>query len=174
MICARYGYRTDNTSAMLHQLSYTYSQTKFGGENQEILRALGRLAGWMFRDTARAGNQHIVSASRLLDDSYVFPAQDARTAHLGFQLAWLTTEGDRHARLAASVAAEGPLSHRQWIPRLSVTSQATALAKWQDRREGQNAQGEAAAIAQILYNELFRRWKLTEQAYRLMANGERR
>jgi len=34
--------------AMLHQLSYAYSQTKFGGENQEILRALGRLAGWMF------------------------------------------------------------------------------------------------------------------------------
>ena len=27
--------------AMLHQLSYTYSQTKFGGENQDILRALG-------------------------------------------------------------------------------------------------------------------------------------
>ncbi len=32
--------------AMLHQLSYTYSQTRFGGANQDILRALGRLAGW--------------------------------------------------------------------------------------------------------------------------------
>ena len=38
--------------AMLHHLSYTYSQTKYGGGNQEILRALGRLAGWMFRDTS--------------------------------------------------------------------------------------------------------------------------
>lgn len=160
--------------AMLHQLSYTYSQTKFGGENQEILRALGRLAGWMFRDTARVGNQHIVSASRLLDDSYVFPAQDARTAHLGFQLAWLTTEGDRHARLAASVAAEGLTVSPTMDPALERDELGDRVGKWQqDRREGQNAQGEAAAIAQILYNELFRRWKLTEQAYQLMANGER-
>ena len=79
--------------AMLHQLSYTYSQTKFGGENQDILRALGRVAGWMFRDTSRIGNQHVVSASGILGDAYVFPAQDARTAHLGYQLAWLTTDG---------------------------------------------------------------------------------
>ena len=93
--------------AMLHQLSYTYSQTKFGGENQDILRALGRLAGWMFRDTSRVGNQHVVSASQALGDSYVFPAQDARTAHLGYQLAWLTTPGDRDARIAAATAAEG-------------------------------------------------------------------
>ena len=37
----------------------------------------------------------------------MFPAQDARTAHLGYQLAWLTTTGDRDARIAAAAAAEG-------------------------------------------------------------------
>ena len=95
--------------AMLHQLSYTYSQTKFGGDNQEILRALGRVAGWMFRDTSRVGNQHVVSASQILGDSYVFPAQDARTAHLGYQLAWLTTQGDREARLSGRSASRRAL-----------------------------------------------------------------
>lgn len=52
--------------AMLHQLNYAYSQTKFGGANQDILRALGRLAGWMFRDTSRRGYQHVLSASAAL------------------------------------------------------------------------------------------------------------
>src|SRR3954462_14456568 len=93
--------------AMLHQLSYTSSQTKFGGENQDILRALGRLAGWMFRDTSRIGNQHVISASGVLSDSYIFPAQDARPAHLGYQLAWLPTAGGREAQTAAANAAEG-------------------------------------------------------------------
>src|SRR3954452_15394319 len=55
--------------AMLHQLSYTRSQPKFGGTDQDILRALGRVSGWMFRDTSRVGNQHVVSASHLLDES---------------------------------------------------------------------------------------------------------
>ncbi|MBW3631361.1 MAG: hypothetical protein KY464_19015, partial [Gemmatimonadetes bacterium] len=74
---------------MLHQLSYTYSQTKFGGANQDLLRALGRIGGWMFRDTSRRGAQHVVNASAAVGDAYVIPAQDARTAHLGYQLAWL-------------------------------------------------------------------------------------
>ena len=36
----------------------------------------------------------------------MFPAQDARTAHLGYQLAWLTANGERDARIAAATAAE--------------------------------------------------------------------
>lgn len=77
--------------AMLHQLNYTYSQTRFGGINQDILRALGRLAGWMFRDSFRTGAQHVINASAALGEAYVFPTQEVRTAHLGYQLAWLDT-----------------------------------------------------------------------------------
>lgn len=160
--------------AMLHQLSYTYSQTKFGGDNQDILRALGRVSGWMFRDTSRIGNQHVVSASQLLGNSYVFPAQDARTAHLGFQLAWLTAQGDREARLAAAGDAEGSTVSPTMDPTLERDDLGGLVGKWQDgRREGVDASDQADAIAAILHGELLRRWQLTKQAYDLMANNDR-
>ncbi|HET8559494.1 MAG TPA: hypothetical protein VFL69_03160, partial [Marmoricola sp.] len=160
--------------AMLHQLSYTYSQTKFGGDNQEILRALGRVAGWMFRDTSRVGNQHVVNASQILRDSYVFPAQDARTAHLGYQLAWLTTPGDREARIAAATAAEGLSVSPTMDPALERDDLTDLVTEWQDgRREGQDVSEQADAIEQILNDELRRRWQLTEKAYELMANNDR-
>lgn len=160
--------------AMLHQLSYTYSQTKFGGDNQEILRALGRVAGWMFRDTSRVGNQHVVSASQILGDSYVFPAQDARTAHLGYQLAWLTIQGDREARLAAAAQAEGLSVSPTMNPAIERDDLSDLVTEWQDgRREGQDVSEQADAIEQILNGELVRRWQLAEQAYDLMASNER-
>jgi hypothetical protein len=160
--------------AMLHQLSYTYSQTKFGGENQDILRALGRVAGWMFRDTSRVGNQHVVSASQLLGDSYVFPAQDARTAHLGFQLAWLTTVGDREVRISAAEEAEGFTVSPTMDPSLERDELSKLVSKWQEgRRQGGNVGVYGNAISSILYEELFRRWKQVERAYDLMANNER-
>jgi hypothetical protein len=159
--------------AMLHQLSYTYSQTKFGGENQDILRALGRIAGWMFRDTSRVGNQHVVSASQLLGESYVFPAQDARTAHLGFQLAWLTADGDREAHLAAAAAAERLTVSPTMDPSVERDDLSAFVSQWQEARSGGGGSTHADAIAAILREELLRRWKRTEQAYELMANNER-
>lgn len=160
--------------AMLHQLSYTYSQTKFGGENQDILRALGRVSGWMFRDTSRRGNQHIVSASQLLGDSYVFPAQDARTAHLGYQLAWLTAQGDREARLRAVAGAEGLTVSPTMDPSLERDALGDLVDNWQQgRRDGNGVSEHADTIAGILRDELLRRWQLTEATYELMANNDR-
>ncbi|OBG34923.1 hypothetical protein [Mycolicibacter heraklionensis] len=160
--------------AMLHQLSYTYSQTRFGGENQDILRALGRVAGWMFRDTSRTGNQHTVSASQLLSDSYVFPAQDTRTTHLGFQLAWLTTDGDRNTRLAATAEAEHLTVSPTMDPSLERDDLSGLVSKWQEgRRAGEDVSAHADAIAAILHEELRRRLALTEQAYQLMMNNDR-
>jgi hypothetical protein len=155
---------------MLHQLSYAYSQTKYGAENQEILRALGRLAGWMFRETSRPGNQHVVSASGMLDDAYVFPAQDARTAHLGFQLAWLATGRDRNARVEAAAAAEALTVSPTMDPSLERDSLGDLIEQWQaGRRAGDDVSPQEDAIAAILAGELQRRWTLTEQAYNLLA-----
>ncbi len=160
--------------AMLHQLSYTYSQTKHGGENQDILRALGRVAGWMFRDTTRVGSQHVVSASSLLGDSYVFPAQDVRTAHLGFQMAWLTTQGNRDARLAAAADAEGLTVSPTMNPTLERDRLSDLVSTWQDsRRDGGDTHTPGDEIDSILSKELRRRWNLTEDAYHLMAANER-
>jgi len=161
--------------AMLHQLSYTYSQTKHGGQNQEILRALGRLAGWMFRDTSRVGNQHVVSASQILGDNYVFPAQDARTAHLGFQLAWLTTDGDRAARAVVAEAAESFTVSPTMDPSLERDELSGLVEKWQaGRRSAGDVSEFADTIAACLHAELIRRWNQTEQAYHLIARDGRR
>lgn len=160
--------------AMLHQLSYTYSQTKFGGANQEILRALGRLASWMFRDTSRTGNQHVVSASALLDQAYVFPAQDSRTAHLGFQLAWLTTSGDGAERTRAATEAEGLTVSPTMAPEMDRDRLARLVDAWQSgRRDGTDISTQASEIEEILAGELRRRWELTERAYRMIESDGR-
>lgn len=159
---------------MLHYLSYTYSQTKFGGANQDILRALGRLAGWMFRDMSRRGHQHVIDTSSALSDAYVFPAQDARTAHLGYQLGWLTSDGDRAARLDGATQAEGQTISPTLDPALERTDLSDLVEKWNElRREEGDLDSEADAIAAILRAELDRRWHLTEQAYQLLRGDER-
>jgi hypothetical protein len=158
--------------AMLHQLNYTYSQTKFGGHNQELLRALGRLAGWMFRDCTRTGHQHVIDASRALSDAFVFPAQDARTAHLGYQLAWMTADGDRDARMAAATVAELLTVSPTMDPALERDHLSDLVERWQAaRRDGRPPAETAEEIAAVLDSELIRRWNLTNQAYDLLASG---
>lgn len=155
---------------MLHHLSYTYSQTKFGGANQDLLQALGRLAGWMFRDSSRQGHQHVVSASQALGDAFVLPSQDVRTAHLGYQLAWLTTVGDRETRVHAAREAEGLTVSPTLDPSLERDELSDLVEKWNTlRREGADLVASSAAIAAILEPELERRWKLTEDAYHLLS-----
>lgn len=159
---------------MLHQLSYTYSQTKYGGANQDILRALGRLAGWMFRETTRKGSQHVVSASSALGDAYVFPAQDVRTAHLGFQLAWLETAGERTQRIAAAEGAERLAISPTMDPDLDRRVLGEMVEQWQAaRRNGGDTAPTAASIEATLEPELFRRWNLTQNAFSLLANNDR-
>lgn len=160
--------------AMLHQLNYTYSQTKHGGDKQDVLRALGRLAGWMFRDTSRVGHQLVVSASQLLNESFVFPAQDARTAHLGYQLAWLTAKGDRDAHMASAAEAELLTVSPTMDPTLERDALSGLVEEWQaSRRAGRDPRKQTDEIADILGGELERRWILVEQAYHLVADDER-
>lgn len=158
--------------SMLHQLNYTYSQTKFGGVNQEILQSLGRLAGWIFRDCSRTGHQHVVDASRALSNAFAFPAQDARTAHLGYQLAWLATDGDRDGRLAAASAAEQLTISPTMDPSTERDHLADLVERWQaGRREGAPPHDVEAHIRDVLRLELDRRWHLTEQAYTYLAQS---
>jgi hypothetical protein len=161
--------------AMFHQLAYAYSQTRFGGSDVDTLNALGRLSGWLFRESTRRGCQHLVDASSALREAYAFPAQDARQAHLGFLLAWLNTSGDRAARIASSANAETkPVS-----PTMDPTMERDFLEKPLERRrsrlrEGSLASDEEAEIARILRDELLRRWRLCSDAYDVLASDERK
>ncbi len=160
--------------AMLHHLNYTYSQTKFGGANQDILRALGRLSGWMFRESSRRGRQHIINASSALSNAFVFPAQGARTAHLGFQLAWLASPGERQARLDAAMTAEALTVSPTMDPALDREVLSDQVEKWNEKRQAKDELESAEeAIRANLVPELDRRWHLTEQAYHLLQNDPR-
>ena len=161
--------------AMLHHLNYAYSQTKHGGANLTMLQALGRSAGWLFRETSRRGSQHLIDASAALREAYSFPAEDVRQAHLGFLLAWLTAEGDRNDRqLAAMTAEQSPVS-----PTLDPTIDRDVLeplvaGRQRARRESTSTDRFDAQIAEVLRRELEHRWSLCEQAYRALAADPRR
>lgn len=159
--------------AMLHHLSYAYSQTKFGGANRDILRALGRLSAWMFRDTSRKGCQHVVNASAALGEAYVYPAQDVRTAHLGYQLAWLDTDGDRDQRMRAAAVAENLTVSPTLDPAVERNQLSDLVEKWQTGRRAGADPAVVDEIRTILAFELRRRWELTERAYYVLANNDR-
>ena len=152
--------------AMLHQLNYLYSQTKHGGENNDLLKALGRLSGWLFRESTRSGHQHIVDASAAIAEAFAFPAQGVRTAHLGYLLAWLATDGDREARQAAAFAAEAfPISPTM-DPQVERDQLEPLVSKRQKaRRDGGNDAISDGLISDILSDELHRRWRATSDAY---------
>lgn len=161
--------------AMFHQLAYAYSQTKYGGEDVDTLNALGRLSGWLFRDSSRRGCQHLVAASAALREAYAFPAQDLRQAHLGYLLAWLTTEGDRDARMLAAGEAEGFPVSPTMDPAVERDFLERPLARRRELlREGKGAAEEEAEISSILLDELARRWDLCAKAYDVMARSDRR
>lgn len=163
--------------AMLHHLNYTYSQTKYGGSNVTILNALGRLTGWLFRDSSRRGSQHLVDASSAIRKSFVFPAEDARQAHLGYLLGWLSPDdpqASRDHRLAnSSTAEQSPVS-----PTMDPTLERDELDPLLDlrirlRREGGSTNAVDASIEAIISREVRRRWALCEQAYTLLTNDTR-
>ena len=160
--------------AMFHQLAYAYSQTRFGGDDVDILNALGRLSGWLFREASRIGSQHLVSASSALREAYAFPAQDVRQGHLGYLLAWLKTAGTRGDRMAAAEAAEVfPIS-----PTMDPALERDRLDRPVARRrrllrEGGNPAQEEADICSVLRDELSRRWHLCADAYAVLAGEDR-
>jgi len=84
---------------MLHHLNYAYVRTKFGTPTRaELLKQMGRAAGWLFRESQRPGQTAVVVATEALKQTFTFPAEDMRQGHLGFLLAWLRTKGGRDAR----------------------------------------------------------------------------
>jgi len=161
--------------AMFHQLAYAYSQTKFGGSDRQLLNSLGRLSGWLFRDSSRRGSQHIVDASAALREAFSFPAEDARQAHLGFLLAWLTTAGTRDDRIRAAGTAELSSVSPTMNPALERDQLALLL---EERREslgnGESASAQEDQIANVLHEELLRRWLLCSDAYEFIRNTDRK
>lgn len=92
---------------MLHYLDFAYTRTRArSAAERHLLQALGRAAGWLFRESRRPGQTTLMAATDALRSSFTFPAEDVRLAHLGYLLAWLETKGEREARIAKATEAE--------------------------------------------------------------------
>jgi hypothetical protein len=150
---------------MLHMLNLRYTFARAGDPARAAtLRALGRLAGFLFREAARPGEATIVDASAALRDAFTFPADDLRQQHLGLLLALLGTYRNGAERSEAAERAE----------RLSVSTslapevERDELEPLVDRHTGARRDGDTQAahkaergIAEALDGEVRRRLDLS-------------
>lgn len=161
---------------MLHFLAYSYSFTKFGPrERYLLLNALGRLAGWLFREHDRPGQMTVMPATDALRDTYVFPAEDIRQAHLGYLMAWLETSGGREKRLNAAQEAESHSISISIDPAVEREMLNPLVDQWNDTRLGSRVREKAKAeIAKVLEGELRARYELVQRSIaHLRAKGPR-
>ncbi len=151
---------------MLHFLDYRFT----GGSQREEpfareLGALGRAAGWLFRESNRPGQVRVFDATRRLRDAFAIPAEDVRQQHLGFLLAWLSGEGSRDARVAAARLAEAASVGVTLSPDVERSVLEPLVQRWNAHRaDAALAAPIAAEIHAVLAPELMRRFRLVEAA----------
>ena len=161
---------------VLHALAYAYTFTRWGDSGRaQVLNALGRLCGWLFREAQRPGQVAVISAASALRYAYTFPADDLRQAHLGFLLAWLETRANRDERLAAAMQAEQHSMSITLDPAIERNELESRVERWNDANKSGSAAvaAEAARIEQVLSRELLHRYTLTQRAIEIISNDSR-
>lgn len=150
---------------MLHFLAYSYTFTKFGdAKRYTTLNALGRLAGWLFREHDRPGQMTVVAATDALRSTYVFPAEDVRQSHLGYLLAWLETSGKREKRLSAAQEAEEHSISTSLEPTIERDELEPLVERWNDQRLGSRMREKGKEdIEEIVGKQLRERFALVER-----------
>lgn len=163
---------------MLHCLAYTYHRTTYGAEHRrEVLQALARVCGWLFREGQRVGQTVTMVATQVLSEAYTFPSDDVRQGHLGFLLAWLGTKGGRAARSAAADVAERESVSTSLDPEFERVKLQPLVEAFNEARSDDDKTGMERAARQIralLEGELVRRWELTESAIEAIQGDRRR
>lgn len=159
---------------MLHFLDFRYTLARTGDEGTlKKVRPLGRAMGWLFRESTRPGQVRVHDATARLCQSYTFPAEPTRQAHLGYLLGWLS-EGSRDERLAAARAAEALSASTSLDPTFEHEELADLVARWNAlRARPEEAETVAAQIHEKLVPELERRWRHTVRAIELLDADER-
>jgi hypothetical protein len=161
---------------MLHHLGYAYSFTRHGEDLRPRLNALGRTATWAFLESQRPGQLAVINASRALSEAHAFPADDLHLAHLGFELAMLSTAGTLAARYEAAMEAE------QWAVSTSLdpTLEEETLGPFVDDWNRAQRTGDGAAVVRAagkidrtLRDELRRRLLLLGEAHARLEDDPR-
>lgn len=153
---------------ILHFLDFRYTLARKGEEtNVEKLNALGRACGWLFRESTRPGQIRVLDATRLMRESFAFPADDVRQAHLGFLMAW-HGRGTRDSRWKAASKAEVESVGITMDPELERKELQPLVEEWNEARKadpkGKRARSLAERIHRVLVPELERRWRLAVSA----------
>src|SRR5258705_3279365 len=155
---------------MLHFIAYSYNRTKFGSTTRvELLQALSRACGWLFREAQRPGQMITMVATQVLSEAYTYPSDNIRQGHLGFLLAWLNTKGSRDARMAAAEAAERQSISTSLDPPFERDELAPDVEAYNEARKDDDRprlERSERRIRKMLTDELLRRWTLTEDAMR--------
>jgi hypothetical protein len=160
---------------MLLHLAYAYTFTRTGEADLALLNALGRACGWLFREAQRPGQQHVVVATSALRDAYTFPAAASRQGHLGFLLAWLSTDGGREAAQAAASAAERHSISTTMEPSVERNKLEPHVEAWRKARKGDGTTAAAeGSIHATLTEQLTSRFELTVEAWETLRLDPRR
>lgn len=156
---------------MLHHLAYAYCFTRTGSEKRvKALQGLGRVAGWLFRESRRPGQVFVISAADALKEAHTFPSQQVRQSHLGFLLAWLQTPGGRKAKEIAAAEAEQEAVSMSIDPAIERSLLAPLVKKYDEEGKPPKL---APKICQIIEAELLRRFKLTCDALTVFKTDNR-
>jgi hypothetical protein len=161
---------------MLHHLAYAYTFTRWGAGARGRLNAFGRLCGWLHREAQRPGEQHVMVATEALRESYTFPAQDVRQGHLGFLLAWLSSDGDREARHQAALEAERMAISTSLDPFVERDETEDLVEEWhtaEEAKDGARMKEVERKLGEVLTRELRHRWELTVEAIQVLRSDGR-
>ena len=159
---------------MFHHLQYSYWRARKGDDRSQPLTAFARLSGWIFRESARLGQQAVVDASAFFRNSFVFPSDSTSLGHLGTCIEWFGEHEDlRSARLAvrgATLLRDSPtldpeLDSKIFSPLLEKRAKILS--------ENRSTLEVDQLISNALAPEVTRRWKLIVSSYEIFAADTR-
>jgi hypothetical protein len=158
---------------MLHFLALAYARTKWDREGADTLRAIGNLANCLYIDHQRPGQQTVISASKALQNAFVFPASSVRQAHLGYLLGWLRGGSARDKRLAAAREASRKAVATVLDPEFERKVVQPLVTQWGDADDADGREAAEIAVKKALAPELLRRWELTRDSIRILQSDTR-
>ena len=159
---------------MLHFLDFRYTRAREGEAGVKDLNAVGRAAGFLFRESTRPGQTRVFDLTRRLRDVFAVPAEDVRQAHLGFLLGWIAGKGSREERIAAAHLAETESVGVTMSPELEREKLQPLVEHWNKHsKEPELAAAIALEIHAVLKGELLRRYRLAEKALALLDDDGR-